>query len=762
MEVPFNLKESLHNVLQSCTGGIFIEDVCDEYFLLTKRFLPFRQLGFSCIEDFLRSVPDVARLEYSVRERRMTVHGVGDFKFTGLQNQNGQGFMPLPSTSTRKVEVHSVKQGILVKQEATSTQASDTPLNIKPDHRGVYTLCFPAGRKPEDLVGTLEEMFSVAGKVFETYETVRWIYVCYSDLQSVQRAFKMFQHLGMKVASEAALKMDRTGKGTEKRKWEGTEQRAAPNIAPRKRRRGHAGPSQRIYVGNLNPNVKYSFDMFRKLLHEFKVSWVTLKGFETPAGEKKTFAYILTANRQQAEGIVKKFDGHVWYGNRLTVSVKEKKKDVEKNGMNLDASRDTSIDAEEIDMPGLEPALPGLEPAMPDLELAMPDLELAMPGLERARPGLERARRGMKSAMPGLEPAMPGLEPVMPGLEPILPPLEPALPPLEPILPPLEPVLPPLEPALPELEHVAPLENFRVQRSFEVPTVLVTNIKDDVDEVALKCLFAVYKPKVVRISCSQFGRKKAFIELGSVEDVKQAVKNLNQSFYNGQRLKVDVPFNKPELRKAVLGFSQLRANSSGSVTLSDVLKTRGNLLSVLNLPDFPFHLGQQVQVLITAVISDKFFWGQVQDRRLADELQKISDSINEPSQTDMASGPGRCKARFQGDGKWYRAWVMRTSNQQVTQQCRVFYLDYGNTAQIPWAHTAKTAERWHWDLAPLAIPFTLIDGVPNLKDRELTHITVEVNALGNQEEGNMVVARAVSLVPNLKETMSSITRTIIV
>lgn len=357
---------------------------------------------------------------------------------------------------------------------------------------------------------------------------------------------------------------------------------------------------------------------------------------------------------------------------------------------------------------------------------------------------------------------MPGLEPILPPLEPAVPPLEPALPPLEPALPPLEPALPPLEPAMPGLEPAAPLENLRVLRSFEVPTVLATNFRDDVDEAALASLFAVYHPKAIRIVTSQLGRKKAFIELGSVEDVKQAVNNLNQSFYNGQRIKVDVPFNLPELRKAVLGYSQLQASTSGTVTLSEVLKIRGHILQMLQLPDFTFHLGQQVEVLITAVISDKFFWGQVTDMRLANELQKISDNLNEPSKTEMLNGPGRCKAKFQGDGKWYRAWVMKNNQQSLGQPCRVFYLDYGNTAQIPWAHTAKTSERWLWNQPPMAIPFTLIEGVPNLKNRELTRIMVEVNALGNLEEGNMVVVRATSLVPSLKQTVSGIIRTVMV
>ena len=57
-----------------------------------------------------------------------------------------------------------------------------------------------------------------------------------------------------------------------------------------------------------------------------------------------------------------------------------------------------------------------------------------------------------------------------------------------------------------------------------------------------------------------------------------------------------------------------------------------------------------------------------------------------------------------------RAWVMRSS--QPSDLVRVFYLDYGNTAAIPWSHTAKISDRWLWELQPMAIPFTLTGQCP--------------------------------------------------
>ena len=88
--------------------------------------------------------------------------------------------------------------------------------------------------------------------------------------------------------------------------------------------------------------------------------------------------------------------------------------------------------------------------------------------------------------MPGLEPSMPGLEPTMPGLEPAMPGLEPDMPGLEPIMP--------------GLETIPVMEDFRVQRTLDttlpddVPTILVTNFRDDIDEVCtVECCSGIRK-----------------------------------------------------------------------------------------------------------------------------------------------------------------------------------------------------------------------------------------------------------------------------
>ncbi|KAL8575400.1 hypothetical protein ACOMHN_000016 [Nucella lapillus] len=324
MEVPLPIKENLRSVLQTQMGGMFVENVCELYGRMINHHLPFRELGYNNLEAFLRSVPDVARLEYSVRERRMKVHGVAKFIFS-MNVPSWQG----PSSSTPFPNYQQQRQGKVMSDshwnhEASAQGGGDGLHNIRPDSRGFYTLCFPAIKKPEEIVGTLEEMFGVAGIVVEVYESVRWIYVCYADLQSMQRAFKMFGHLGMKVATESALNMDRTKlmtMGGKKRKWEGPNQQPAPhNVNPRKRKKVSKGLCHRVYIGNLNPTVKYTFDMFRKLFHAYNITWITVKSSDGP--DPKACAYILTINKQEAEKIVNEFNGYVWFGRPLNLHVK--------------------------------------------------------------------------------------------------------------------------------------------------------------------------------------------------------------------------------------------------------------------------------------------------------------------------------------------------------------------------------------------------------------------------------------------------------
>lgn len=58
-----SIKKMLRAVLQSSKAGVLISSVQSEYRALCGENIPFKKLGFSKLEDFLRSIPSVVRLE---------------------------------------------------------------------------------------------------------------------------------------------------------------------------------------------------------------------------------------------------------------------------------------------------------------------------------------------------------------------------------------------------------------------------------------------------------------------------------------------------------------------------------------------------------------------------------------------------------------------------------------------------------------------------------------------------------------------------
>lgn len=50
-----------------------------------------------------------------------------------------------------------------------------------------------------------------------------------------------------------------------------------------------------------------------------------------------------------------------------------------------------------------------------------------------------------------------------------------------------------------------------------------------------------------------------------------------------------------------------------------------------------------------------------------------------------------------------RAWVIGGGGPMAD----VFYVDYGNSATIPWSSTAKLSDPRMWDLIPMAVPVIL-------------------------------------------------------
>uniref|UniRef100_A0A671USH4 Tudor domain containing 7 a n=1 Tax=Sparus aurata TaxID=8175 RepID=A0A671USH4_SPAAU len=63
-----SIKKMLRSVLQSSKTGVSVSSLQSEYRGLCGEFIPLKKLGYSKLEDYLRSIPSVVRLEYCMGE----------------------------------------------------------------------------------------------------------------------------------------------------------------------------------------------------------------------------------------------------------------------------------------------------------------------------------------------------------------------------------------------------------------------------------------------------------------------------------------------------------------------------------------------------------------------------------------------------------------------------------------------------------------------------------------------------------------------
>lgn len=60
-----SIKKMLRSVLQSSKEGVSLSRLQADFHSLCGQFIPLKALGFSSLEDYLRSIPSVVRLDHS-------------------------------------------------------------------------------------------------------------------------------------------------------------------------------------------------------------------------------------------------------------------------------------------------------------------------------------------------------------------------------------------------------------------------------------------------------------------------------------------------------------------------------------------------------------------------------------------------------------------------------------------------------------------------------------------------------------------------
>lgn len=146
--VPLMVKSSLGAVLLSCPKdqkGIKQTNIEKEYYKLTNTKLDVKKYGYKDLYEFLLAIPDVARLEYSVKDGENKVFGVADKtvfmsdhakKAAGIPN----GLKPLPPSEWPRNKASKDRTVVEDKTSLKVTVESDEKKKIVPNARGLYTL----------------------------------------------------------------------------------------------------------------------------------------------------------------------------------------------------------------------------------------------------------------------------------------------------------------------------------------------------------------------------------------------------------------------------------------------------------------------------------------------------------------------------------------------------------------------------------------------------------------------------------------------
>lgn len=131
-EVPQIVKFSLRSVLLSCQKGIKQTSIERDYYKLTNSNLDVKKYGYQDLYEFLLALPDVARLEFSVKDGENKVFGVaaeGVYMSDHAKKAEGipNGLKPLPPSEWPRNKERKVEK-------------SEERKKIYPNSRGLYGL----------------------------------------------------------------------------------------------------------------------------------------------------------------------------------------------------------------------------------------------------------------------------------------------------------------------------------------------------------------------------------------------------------------------------------------------------------------------------------------------------------------------------------------------------------------------------------------------------------------------------------------------
>ncbi|CAH1255030.1 TDRD9 [Branchiostoma lanceolatum] len=187
--VPEAVKKFLRAVLLSEQGGVPVTRLHKDYKNLIGHVLDWRGLGFTRVEDFVKSMPDVCRLEAFGPEKELRVYGIGDpesfMSSFAIKAQIVKGPPKIRNRCKRKGQKSS-PAGKGSPMGSTCNDSGENPYGLEPDHRGRYSVCMK--RRLDCSDQDIKSFFSAAGQVQDIHHSEKMTFVRFKTVREATAA----------------------------------------------------------------------------------------------------------------------------------------------------------------------------------------------------------------------------------------------------------------------------------------------------------------------------------------------------------------------------------------------------------------------------------------------------------------------------------------------------------------------------------------------------------------------------------------------
>ncbi|BFY98655.1 hypothetical protein BsWGS_01695 [Bradybaena similaris] len=196
-EIPESMKNNIRALLLSRSGGIALSEFVSDYCNRHREPLRFRDFGFSSLQEFMKSLPDVVRV-VGTKDSQVKVFGVelNSPVPSTSRFKEAQGCLAKDVTKFSLAENVSYVNGI----QNIGTNGANDDGDLIPDQFGLWSVYLPLSawknKDPEELVA----LFRQAGDVKKTQFTERNAFIRYASKEEALLAVESFSDLKVTLA----------------------------------------------------------------------------------------------------------------------------------------------------------------------------------------------------------------------------------------------------------------------------------------------------------------------------------------------------------------------------------------------------------------------------------------------------------------------------------------------------------------------------------------------------------------------------------